>query len=120
MLVPQTTSPERSCLYPRHRDGRIAQIEAGLAESRWVEKQLGRSVVKAFNNIDARHLLENGRPAGAPDGIALPVAGDDPEAKAVVMKLVDRLGFDPVDARWAWRFVASAAWHTCLRDGFQR
>ena len=84
--------------YPRHRDGRIAEIEAGLTESRWVEKQLGRSVVKAFNNIYAKHLLEKGRPAGASERIALPVAGDDRKAKAVVMNLVDQLGFDAVDA----------------------
>ena len=84
--------------YPRQRDGRIAEIEGGLTESRWVEKQLGRPVVKAFNNIHAKHLLEKGRPAGTPDRIALPVAGDDPKAKAVVMKLVDQLGFDAVDA----------------------
>jgi predicted dinucleotide-binding enzyme len=84
--------------YPRHRDGRIAEIEAGLPESRWVEKQLGRSVVKAFNNIYANHLLDKGSPAGTPHRIALPVAGDDPKAKAVVMSLTDQLGFDPVDA----------------------
>jgi 8-hydroxy-5-deazaflavin:NADPH oxidoreductase len=52
--------------YPRQRDGRIEAIEAGLPESRWVEQQLGRPVIKAFNNIYARHLLELGRPAGAP------------------------------------------------------
>lgn len=84
--------------YPRHRDGRIAEIESGVTESRYVEKQLGRPVIKAFNNIYAEHLLKNGRSAGAPDRIALPVAGDNPKAKAVVMKLVDQLGFDPVDA----------------------
>lgn len=84
--------------YPRERDGRIPEIEAGLAESRWVERQLGRPVVKAFNNIYAQHLLERGRPAGSPDRIALPVAGDNPAAKSVVMQLVDQLGFDPVDA----------------------
>ena len=84
--------------YPRHRDGRIGEIEAGLTESRWVEGQLGRSVVKAFNNVYARHLLEKGSPAGTSDRIALPVAGDDPKVKAVVMNLVDQLGFDAVDA----------------------
>jgi predicted dinucleotide-binding enzyme len=84
--------------YPRQRDGRIDGIEAGLPESRWVEQQLGRPVVKAFNNIYARHLLELGRPAGTPGRIALPVAGDDPAAKAVVLRLVDELGFDGVDA----------------------
>jgi predicted dinucleotide-binding enzyme len=48
--------------YPRQRDGRIEAIEAGLPESRWVEQQLGRPVIKAFNNIYARHLLELGKP----------------------------------------------------------
>jgi 8-hydroxy-5-deazaflavin:NADPH oxidoreductase len=84
--------------YPRQRDGRIEGIEGGLTESRWVEQQLGRPVIKAFNNIYARHLLELGKPAGAPGRIALPVAGDDAAAKAVVLRLVDALGFDAVDA----------------------
>ena len=84
--------------YPRQRDGRIEAIEKGITESRWVSQQLGRPVVKAFNNIYAKHLLELGRPKGTPGRIALPVAGDDPAAKAVVMELVDELGFDPVDA----------------------
>lgn len=84
--------------YPRQRDGRIAAIEAGLPESRWVEQQLDRPVIKAFNNIYARHLLERGRPRGAAGRIALPVAGDDAKAKAVVLRLVDELGFDGVDA----------------------
>jgi 8-hydroxy-5-deazaflavin:NADPH oxidoreductase len=83
--------------YPQ-RDGRIDAIEAGTAESRWTSQQLGRSVVKAFNNIHAQHLLEFGRPAGQPGRIALPVAGDDAAAKAIVLRLVDDLGFDPIDA----------------------
>jgi predicted dinucleotide-binding enzyme len=40
--------------YPRQRDGVIPEIEAGLPESRWVERQIGRRVVKAFNNISAK------------------------------------------------------------------
>ena len=84
--------------YPRQRDGRIEGIEGGLTESRWVEQQLGRPVVKAFNNIYAKHLMERGRPAGTPGRIALPVAGDDAAAKAVVLRLLDELGFDGVDA----------------------
>jgi len=84
--------------YPRQRDGRIKQIEDGMTESRWVSEQLGRPVVKAFNNIYARHLLEKGQPAGTPGRIALPVAGDDPRDKSVVLRLIDELGFDGVDA----------------------
>ncbi len=84
--------------YPQQRDGRIEAIESGMTESRWVSEQLGRPVVKAFNTIYAQHLLENGKPKGAPGRIALPVAGDDAKAKAVVMGLVDEIGFDVVDA----------------------
>ncbi len=84
--------------YPRHRDGRIDDIENGTPESRWVEQQLGRPVIKAFNNIYAQHLQDLGRPADAPGRIALPVAGDASAAKGVVLRLVNDLGFDGVDA----------------------
>lgn len=84
--------------YPRQRDGKIEGIEDGLTESRWVEQQLGHPVVKVFNNIYAEHLAKNGKPPGSPGRIALPVAGDDPKAKAVVMDLVNDIGFDAVDA----------------------
>jgi len=83
--------------YPQ-RDGRIDAIEAGTTESRWVSDQLGRPVVKAFNTIQSQHLLEFGKPAGTPGRIALPVAGDDPDAKATVINLIDEIGFDGVDA----------------------
>jgi 8-hydroxy-5-deazaflavin:NADPH oxidoreductase len=84
--------------YPQQRDGRIDAIEDGTTESRWVSERLGRPVVKAFNNIYARHLGERGKPKGAPGRIALPVAGDDRRAKEIVIQLLDQLGFDGVDA----------------------
>lgn len=95
---PGTPIVDTGNYYPRQRDGRIDAIEDGLAESRWVANVLGRGVVKAFNNINALHLQDFGRPPGTPGRIALPVAGDEPEEKGVVMALVDELGFDPVDA----------------------
>ena len=84
--------------YPE-RDGDIPELlDRSLSSSRWTAEHLkGAQVVKVFNTIRAPHLMDNGRPAGAPDRIALPVAGDDPAAKRVVMELVDELGFDPVD-----------------------
>ena len=84
--------------YPQQRDGRIDPIEKGTTESRWTSDRLGRPVVKAFNNIYAQHLLERGKPKGAAGRIALPVAGDDKRAKDVVIRLLDQLGFDGVDA----------------------
>ena len=83
--------------YPQQRDGLIDAIEEGTPESLWVSQQLGRPVVKAFNNIYADHLLKKGQPAGTPGRIALPVAGDDERSKASVLKLVDELGFDGVN-----------------------
>src|SRR6185312_12094434 len=82
--------------YPE-RDGRIAGIEDGMIESRWVESQLGRSVLKAFNTMNYQRLLKCGRASGPPGRIALPVASDGQRAKEVVMRLIDELGFDPVD-----------------------
>jgi 8-hydroxy-5-deazaflavin:NADPH oxidoreductase len=92
--------------YPRTRDGRVEAIEDGMPESVWVEKQIGHPVVKAFNNIHAAKLMDGGRPSGAPDRIALPIAGDQPAAKVIVMRLVEELGFDAVDAgilAMSWR-----------------
>ncbi|MEV4431176.1 NADPH-dependent F420 reductase [Streptomyces sp. R-07] len=85
--------------YPRERDGRIAAIEdEGLTESRWTQNHLGHPVVKAFNGTYAQDILERPRPAGDPERIAVPVAGDDEAAKNTVRALIDELGFDTVDA----------------------
>ncbi|MCW2950539.1 MAG: oxidoreductase coenzyme F420-dependent [Thermoleophilia bacterium] len=88
-----------TCNYYPQRDGRIDEIEdTDLTESEWTARQLGRPVIKAFNNIYAQHLQEGGRRAGDVQRIALPVAGDDHDAKRVVMDLIDQIGFDAVDA----------------------
>src|ERR1019366_6534669 len=83
--------------YPQQRDGRIEGIEAGATESRWVDQQLGRPVVKAFDNIYAQHLLDLGRPAGAPGRIALPVAADVAAPKPSGLRLLAEVGFDGSD-----------------------
>jgi 8-hydroxy-5-deazaflavin:NADPH oxidoreductase len=96
--VPESVVVVDTGNYYPHRDGRIDEIENGTPETRWVADRLGRPVVKAFNNIQARHLIEGGKPKGAPGRIALPVAGDDGRARDVVLGLVEQLGFDGVDA----------------------
>jgi len=83
--------------HPELRDGRIDAIGQGMPDSRWVAQQIGRPVIKAFNNIYAASLLEKGAPRGTKGRIALSVAGDPPDARAAVLRLVDDLGFDPVD-----------------------
>lgn len=84
--------------YFSFKDGVIQAVEDGQLESDWVQEQLGRPVVKAWNNILAGSFMTKAMPPGTPGRIALAVAGDDPEAKATAMELVDTTGFDPVDA----------------------
>lgn len=84
--------------YPGVRDPEISEIEAGMPESEWVSQQIGRPVIKAFNNILAYSLAELGRPKGSPDRLAVAVAGDEPADMELVLGLVDDTGFDPVDA----------------------
>jgi len=105
--------------YPRERDGRIDAIEAGMPESRWVANQLGRPVVKAFNTMNYKKLLELGRPPG-PGRLALPVAGDDVRAKQVVLRLMDEpvrystmSVFRIADARCRSAASPSAVFHPC-------
>lgn len=83
--------------HPELRDGHIDAIDRGMPDSRWVAQQIGRPVIKAFNNILAKSLLEKGVPRGTRGRIALSVAGDSSESKVTVLRLVDELGFDPVD-----------------------
>ena len=94
--------------YPE-RDGAIAALDARrTTTSELLAGHLPSShVVKAFNAILAGDIETDGRPAGAVDRRALPVAGNDGEAKARVMRLVDQLGFDALNAGSladSWRF----------------
>ena len=84
--------------HPELRDGRIDAIDQGMLDSEWVAQQLGHPVIKAFNNILASSLREKHLPRGTHGRIALSVAGDSSDAKERVLRLVDDLGFDPVDA----------------------
>ena len=91
------------------RDGRIAALDDGeLTSSALVQRHLADSrVVKACNNLLPTSLLTLARPFGAPDRSALPIAGDDPAAKAQVAELLDALGYDTVDVGTfvdSWRF----------------
>ena len=83
--------------HPELRDGRIDAIDRGMLDSQWVAQQIGRPVIKAFNNILAKSLLEKGVPRGTKGRIALSAVGDSLDSKATVLRLVDDLGFDPVD-----------------------
>ncbi|HEV2638624.1 MAG TPA: NAD(P)-binding domain-containing protein [Actinocrinis sp.] len=94
--------------YPQ-RDGSFPELDSLEAtSSELLQRHLDRShVVKVFNNIFFKHLAELPRPTGAADRSALPIAGDDPDAKAEATALLDALGYDAVDAgplAEGWRF----------------
>lgn len=85
--------------YPE-RDGQIPELDAGtLGSSEMLARALpGARVVKAFNTIYYERLEHEGRPPGTAERLAIPLAGDDIEAKEIVAALIDDMGFDPVDA----------------------
>lgn len=95
--------------YYWERDGHVAEIDEGATTSAELlaGHLAGARVVKAFNHITSADLGSRGTPAGTPGRRALAIAGDDAEAKAVVAGLIDRWGFDVVDAgplAEGWRF----------------
>jgi predicted dinucleotide-binding enzyme len=93
--------------YPQ-RDGHIPELDQEkTTTSELLQAHLPTSkVVKAFNHIYAAELTTHGQPKGTPNRRALVIAGDDAEAKAMVAHLIDRFGFDVVDAgplKEGWR-----------------
>ncbi len=85
--------------YPE-RDGQFPELDsASVTSSELVQRHLpDAAVVKAFNNIFFRHLASLSRPPGAEDRTALPIAGDDPAARATVTRYLGAIGYDAVDA----------------------
>jgi predicted dinucleotide-binding enzyme len=88
---------DTSNFYP-FRDADIEEIKNGKVESVWGSEQLGRPVIKAFNNLLAGTLANGGKEPGTQDRIAMAVAGDNMEAKKIITKLINDAGFDAVDS----------------------
>ena len=96
-----------TCNYYPIRDGIIEDIEDGMPESVWVSNQLQQPVIKAYNNILYRSLVNSGLPKGTASRIALPISGDDKQSKDLVSILVDDSGFDSLD-------------YVCLQDSWRQ
>ncbi|MCM6775355.1 NADPH-dependent F420 reductase [Nocardia sp. CDC159] len=81
------------------RDGHFRELDNGsTTSSELLQEHLPRSrVVKCFNNIVWWHLRVLARPSGSADRSALPIAGNDTAAKAMVTGFLDRIGYDAVD-----------------------
>lgn len=95
--------------YYWERDGRIPELDRReTTTSELVARHLPTSrIVKAFNAIPMNDLESDGRPKGAPDRRALPIAGDDAEGKTTAAGWLEAFGFDVVDVgplAEGWRF----------------
>lgn len=94
--------------YP-DRDGAIVELDANRTTTSELVAQRfpGARLVKAFNAILARDLNHTGSRLTSGARRALPLAGDDDDAKRVVSELVAQFGFEPYDAGSlgeSWRF----------------
>ena len=87
---------DTSNYYP-FRDGEIEELKNGKVESEWVSEQIGKPIIKAFNNILAYSLEHLGKAKGEENRISIAVAGDSEKAKEIVSHLINDTGFDAVD-----------------------
>ena len=85
--------------YPQ-RDGYFEELDRDVTtSSELLQSHLPQArVVKAFNAILWTRLRDDGRPAGDPERLGIPISGDDEQAKRTVAELIDQIGFDAVDA----------------------
>ena len=83
---------------PYSEGGGLEDLQ-GLSSSEHTQTRLpGARIVKAFNTIWYKHLAANGNTSIPPSQRhAIFVSGDDGEAKRGVMKLIEEIGFGPVD-----------------------
>ena len=83
---------------PYTPDFRIEDLGDDTSSEDIARRLPGARIVKAFNTMYYERLRDEGDTnAPAEDRLALFVAGDDAEAKAVVSRLSDDIGFAPVD-----------------------
>ena len=80
-------------------DGKIEEFEVPETSSEVIADFLdGARTVKTLNHIGYHEMESDHRPAGDPERRAVALAGNDEDAKAVVSRFLDEIGFDPVDA----------------------
>ncbi len=110
--VPKAPLVEKTVINPQNyfpHLGRIAELDRGeLTTAEFLARYLpGSRTVKALNSILVEDLIPDARPASAANRRALPIAGDDMEAKSTVSCFLDQIGYDTVDAGTlseGWRF----------------
>jgi 8-hydroxy-5-deazaflavin:NADPH oxidoreductase len=78
--------------------GGVMDLGASTSSEEVAKRLPGARLVKAFNTIYWEHLAKQGRPdLPLPKRRAIFLAGDDAEAKRAVARLIEEIGFAPVD-----------------------
>lgn len=90
-IIVDTTNPYKS-------DGTIYDLGEDISSSKVIEHFTDGIIVKAFNTIWFKHLVEEGD-VKLPfnEKRVIPLAGDEKKAKEKVAKLIEDIGFGPLD-----------------------
>jgi predicted dinucleotide-binding enzyme len=90
-IVVDTTNPYKA-------DGSVYDMKGDISSKKVIEHFPGSKVVKAFNTIWFKHLAENGnKRLSVSERRAIPLAGDDQDAKKNISRLIEDIGFGPLD-----------------------
>lgn len=90
-IIVDTTNPYNS-------DGTLFDLGDDISSSKVVDRFPESTVVKAFNTIWYKHLGENGNVSASLDERqVIPLAGDNIEAKHKIGKIIEAIGFGPLD-----------------------
>ena len=74
-----------------------AQLPGGISAAAFNQQRArGAKLVKAYNTLTAGFQAESAGRTG-PNRVAMPYAGEDPEAKQMAAKLIEDSGFAPFD-----------------------
>ena len=76
--------------------GRVEDLGEGTSSEEVAKRMPKARLVKAFNTMGWKTLETGSRPKGE-DRLAIFLAGDDREAKSVVAKLIEEIGFAAID-----------------------
>jgi predicted dinucleotide-binding enzyme len=83
---------------PYREEGGLYDLGDDTSSEATARRLPGARLVKAFNTIGYQHLATQGDPRKPMDERRVVfVAGDDAEAKTVVSRLIEEIGFAPVD-----------------------
>lgn len=90
-IIVDTTNPYKE-------DGSFYDLGDDISSTKVIKHFQGGIVVKAFNTIWFKHLAENGNTnLQVPERRVIPIAGDDKSAKTKISKLIEEIGFGPLD-----------------------